>query len=110
MILAFDAVLCGAEGLVEHGAEALHDKLWEPQIPVMVVTGRSDTVAPGYVEIDMTAKFFSDQSKRRSAVERSPFRRLGNAVSVLTGGTADYRVYQCERWVCGIEAHHREAR
>ncbi len=43
---------------------------------------RVNAVAPGYVESDMTSKYFSDPEVLRRAIERSPFGRLGNADEV----------------------------
>ena len=58
-----------------------------------------NAVAPGYVESDMTSEYFSDPEVLRSAVERSPFRRLGNAEEV-----ADVVLFLCSpasRWITG---------
>lgn len=60
---------------------------------------RVNAVAPGYVESDMTSEYFSDPEVLQSAVERSPFRRLGNAEEV-----ADVVLFLCSpasRWITG---------
>jgi len=60
---------------------------------------RVNAVAPGYVENDMTSEYFSDPEVLRSAVERSPFRRLGNAEEL-----ADVVLFLCSpasRWITG---------
>src|SRR5215469_17398198 len=60
---------------------------------------RVNAVAPGYVESDMTSEYFSDPEVLRSAVERSPFRRLGNAEEL-----ADVVLFLCSpasRWITG---------
>ena len=58
-----------------------------------------NAVAPGYVETDMTAAYFSDAAVRQRAVERSPLGRLGNAEEV-----ADTVLFLCSeaaRWMTG---------
>ena len=60
---------------------------------------RVNAVAPGYVETDMTAEHFSNSEVLRSAVERSPFGRLGNAEEI-----ADTVLFFCSpaaRWITG---------
>lgn len=60
---------------------------------------RVNAVAPGYVETDMTGKYFSDPKKRKNAVERSPFGKLGNAEEI-----ADVVLFLCSpaaRWITG---------
>ena len=60
---------------------------------------RVNAVAPGYVETDMTGKYFSDPKKRKSAVERSPLGKLGNAEEI-----ADVVLFLCSpaaRWITG---------
>ena len=60
---------------------------------------RVNAVAPGYVETDMTAGFFSDRQIRKSAVERSPFGRLGKAEEI-----ADVVLFLCSpaaQWITG---------
>ena len=60
---------------------------------------RVNAVAPGYVETDMTAGYFSDPAILESAVQRSPFHRLGNVEEV-----ADAVVFLCSnrsRWITG---------
>ncbi len=60
---------------------------------------RVNAVAPGYVETDMTAEHFSNPEVLRSAVERSPFGRLGNAEEI-----ADTVLFCCSpaaRWITG---------
>jgi 3-oxoacyl-[acyl-carrier protein] reductase len=60
---------------------------------------RVNAVAPGYVETDMTGKYFSDAKKRKSAVDRSPFGRLGNTEEI-----ADVVLFLCSpaaRWITG---------
>jgi 3-oxoacyl-[acyl-carrier protein] reductase len=58
-----------------------------------------NAVAPGYVETDMTAEHFSDSAVLESAIQRSPFGRLGNAEEV-----ADVVAFLCSaeaRWITG---------
>ncbi len=58
-----------------------------------------NAVAPGYVETDMTAEHFSDSNIKQSALQRSPFGRLGNAAEV-----ADVVAFFCSeeaRWITG---------
>ena len=60
---------------------------------------RVNAVAPGYVSTDMTARYFFDEKKRNSAIERSPFGRLGNAEEI-----ADVVLFLCSpasRWITG---------
>lgn len=60
---------------------------------------RVNAVAPGYVETDMTAEYFSDTSLLESAIRRTPFGRLGNAQEV-----ADVVAFLCSadaRWITG---------
>ncbi len=60
---------------------------------------RVNAVAPGYVETDMTAVHFSNPEVLRSALERSPFGRLGNAEEI-----ADTVLFFCSpaaRWITG---------
>jgi len=60
---------------------------------------RVNAVAPGYVETDMTSKFFSDQQIRQSAIERSPLGRLGNTEEI-----ADVVLFLCSpasAWITG---------
>ena len=60
---------------------------------------RVNAVAPGYVESDMTSKYFSDPEVLRRAIERSPFGRLGNADEV-----ADVVLFLCSpaaHWITG---------
>src|SRR3989442_2662441 len=61
--------------------------------------GRS--VAPGYVESDMTSKYFSDPEVLRRAIERSPFGRLGNADEV-----ADVVLFCAHQQRTGLPGSH----
>lgn len=58
-----------------------------------------NAVAPGYVTTDMTAEHFSNPDVLRSAIERSPFGRLGEAEDV-----ADVVLFLCSpgaHWITG---------
>jgi 3-oxoacyl-[acyl-carrier protein] reductase len=60
---------------------------------------RVNAVAPGYVESDMTSKYFSDPDILLRAIEHSPFGRLGNADEI-----ADAVLFLCSpaaRWITG---------
>ncbi len=60
---------------------------------------RVNAVAPGYIETDMTAGYFSDPEKLRHAVDRQPFGRLGHANEV-----AEVVVFLClpaSNWITG---------
>lgn len=60
---------------------------------------RVNAVAPGYVETDMTAGYFSDQANLNSALERQPFGRLATPEEV-----ADVVFFLCSsqsRWITG---------
>lgn len=60
---------------------------------------RVNAVAPGYVETDMTETYFANRGKRESAIQRTPFGRLGNAQEV-----ADTVLFLCSdaaRWIVG---------
>jgi len=60
---------------------------------------RVNAVAPGYVESNMTAQYFSDPEVLQRAVERSPFGRLGNAEEI-----ADAVLFlgsPAARWITG---------
>jgi 3-oxoacyl-[acyl-carrier protein] reductase len=60
---------------------------------------RVNAVAPGYIETDMTAEYFSDPEKLRYAVDRQPFGRLGHADEV-----ADVVLFLCSpasNWITG---------
>jgi NAD(P)-dependent dehydrogenase (short-subunit alcohol dehydrogenase family) len=60
---------------------------------------RVNAVAPGYIDTDMTAGYFSDPQKLRHAVDRQPFGRLGSAEEV-----ADVVLFLCSpasRWITG---------
>jgi 3-oxoacyl-[acyl-carrier protein] reductase len=60
---------------------------------------RVNAVAPGYVESDMTAKYFDDPAVLERAIQRSPFHRIGNVDEV-----ADAVVFLCSqqsRWITG---------
>jgi 3-oxoacyl-[acyl-carrier protein] reductase len=60
---------------------------------------RVNAVAPGYIDTDMTAGYFSDPQKLQHAVDRQPFGRLGSAEEV-----ADVVLFLCSpasRWITG---------
>jgi NAD(P)-dependent dehydrogenase (short-subunit alcohol dehydrogenase family) len=60
---------------------------------------RVNAVAPGYVTTDMTAEHFSNPEVLQSAIERSPFGRLGEADDI-----ADTVLFLCSpaaRWITG---------
>jgi len=60
---------------------------------------RVNAVAPGYVETDMTETYFSDGQRLESAIQRTPFKRLGNTQEV-----ADTVLFLCSdaaRWILG---------
>jgi 3-oxoacyl-[acyl-carrier protein] reductase len=60
---------------------------------------RVNAVAPGYVTTDMTAEHFSNAEVLRSAIERSPFGRLGEVDEI-----ADTVLFLCSpaaRWITG---------
>jgi 3-oxoacyl-[acyl-carrier protein] reductase len=60
---------------------------------------RVNAVAPGWVDTDMTAGHFADERVRRTAVERTPFGRLGQGDEV-----ADAVLFLCSddaRWIVG---------
>jgi 3-oxoacyl-[acyl-carrier protein] reductase len=60
---------------------------------------RVNAVAPGYIDTDMTAGYFSDPKILRHAVERQPFGRLGHAEEV-----ADVVLFLCSPasyWITG---------
>lgn len=60
---------------------------------------RVNAVAPGYVETDMTQTYFSDGQRLESAIQRTPFKRLGNTQEV-----ADTVLFLCSdaaRWIVG---------
>jgi len=60
---------------------------------------RVNAVAPGYVETDMTETYFSDGQRLESAIQRTPFKRLGNTQEV-----ADTVLFLCSdaaRWIVG---------
>lgn len=60
---------------------------------------RVNAVAPGYVTTDMTAEHFSNPEVLQSAIERSPFGRLGDADDI-----ADTVLFLCSpaaRWITG---------
>jgi 3-oxoacyl-[acyl-carrier protein] reductase len=60
---------------------------------------RVNAVAPGYIETDMTAGYFSDQQILKHAVDRQPFGRLGYADEV-----ADVVLFLCSpasNWITG---------
>ncbi|HZE26325.1 MAG TPA: SDR family oxidoreductase [Terriglobales bacterium] len=60
---------------------------------------RVNAVAPGYIETDMTAGYFSDQRILQHAVDRQPFGRLGHADEV-----AEVVLFLCSpasNWITG---------
>lgn len=60
---------------------------------------RVNAVAPGYIETDMTAGYFSDPQKLQHAVDRQPFGRLGSAEEV-----AEVVLFLCSpasNWITG---------
>lgn len=60
---------------------------------------RVNAVAPGYIDTDMTAGYFSDPKILQHAVERQPFGRLGHAEEV-----ADVVLFLCSPtsyWITG---------
>jgi len=60
---------------------------------------RVNAVAPGYIETDMTAGYFSDEQVLKYAVDRQPFGRLGYADEV-----ADVVLFLCSpasNWITG---------
>jgi len=60
---------------------------------------RVNAVAPGYIETDMTAGYFSDPQKLQYAVDRQPFGRLGHADEV-----AEVVLFLCSpasNWITG---------
>jgi len=60
---------------------------------------RVNAVAPGYIDTDMTAGYFSDLEVLQHAVERQPFGRLGHAEEV-----ADVVLFLCSpasHWITG---------
>jgi 3-oxoacyl-[acyl-carrier protein] reductase len=60
---------------------------------------RVNAVAPGYIDTDMTAGYFSDPQKLQHAVDRQPFGRLGSTEEV-----ADVVLFLCSpasRWITG---------
>jgi 3-oxoacyl-[acyl-carrier protein] reductase len=60
---------------------------------------RVNAVAPGYVDTDMTAGYFSDPQILQHAVDRQPFGRLGHAEEV-----ADVVLFLCSpasNWITG---------
>jgi 3-oxoacyl-[acyl-carrier protein] reductase len=60
---------------------------------------RVNAVAPGYIETDMTAGYFSDEQILKHAVDRQPFGRLGYADEV-----ADVVLFLCSpasNWITG---------
>jgi NAD(P)-dependent dehydrogenase (short-subunit alcohol dehydrogenase family) len=60
---------------------------------------RVNAVAPGYVETDMTARYFSDEKLLKSAVDRQPFGRLARPEEV-----ADVVLFLCSPqsgWITG---------
>jgi 3-oxoacyl-[acyl-carrier protein] reductase len=60
---------------------------------------RVNAVAPGYVETEMTAEYFSDPTVLRNAIERSPFHRLGNVNDVAD--TVLFLSSERSRWITG---------
>lgn len=60
---------------------------------------RVNAVAPGYIDTDMTAGYFSDPKVLQHAVDRQPFGRLGHAAEV-----ADVVLFLCSpasNWITG---------
>jgi 3-oxoacyl-[acyl-carrier protein] reductase len=60
---------------------------------------RVNAVAPGYIDTDMTAGYFSDPKVLQNAVDRQPFGRLGHAEEV-----ADVVLFLCSpasNWITG---------
>jgi len=60
---------------------------------------RVNAVAPGYIDTDMTAGYFSDPKVLQHAVDRQPFGRLGHADEV-----ADVVLFLCSpasNWIAG---------
>lgn len=60
---------------------------------------RVNAVAPGYIDTDMTAEYFSDPKVLQHAVDRQPFGRLGHANEV-----ADVVLFLCSpasQWITG---------
>ncbi|HWX93052.1 MAG TPA: SDR family oxidoreductase [Terriglobales bacterium] len=60
---------------------------------------RVNAVAPGYIDTDMTAGYFSDPKVLQHAVDRQPFGRLGRAEEV-----ADVVLFLCSpasNWITG---------
>jgi NAD(P)-dependent dehydrogenase (short-subunit alcohol dehydrogenase family) len=60
---------------------------------------RVNAVAPGYIDTDMTARYFSDPKVLQHAVDRQPFGRLGHADEV-----ADVVLFLCSpasNWITG---------
>ena len=60
---------------------------------------RVNAVAPGYIDTDMTAGYFSDPRVLQHAVDRQPFGRLGRADEV-----ADVVLFLCSpasQWITG---------
>jgi 3-oxoacyl-[acyl-carrier protein] reductase len=60
---------------------------------------RVNAVAPGYIDTDMTAGYFSDPTILQHAVDRQPFGRLGHADEV-----ADVVLFLCSpasHWITG---------
>jgi 3-oxoacyl-[acyl-carrier protein] reductase len=60
---------------------------------------RVNAVAPGYVETDMTAGYFSDPAVLKATLEQAPYGRLGNTQEV-----ADLVLFLCSpaaEWITG---------
>jgi len=60
---------------------------------------RVNAVAPGYVETDMTAGYFSDEARLKNAIDRQPFGRLATPEEV-----ADVVFFLCSpqsNWITG---------
>ena len=60
---------------------------------------RVNAVAPGYVDTDMTAEYFSDKQRLQHAIDRQPFGRLAHADEV-----ADVVLFLCSpqsNWITG---------